>query len=132
MDQVIKDKMRQEGIVLSEPAMWVKTDQELMHGRLVLTPKRLLFFKNNMENGNGQPSADHLERSLEVHIDLDTINELSQKCLLVDPNILCIVYMQYQEARFSVTDYENWEKAIETQRMKPHVQPAPQVPYKDH
>jgi|GEM_PF-6077639 len=50
-------------------------------------------------------------------IDLDTINAIRRETYIVDEHILCIIYLQYETARFFVPDYDSREKTIGEQRI---------------
>lgn len=80
----------------------------MQNGRLVLSVKHLVFMLNDAVTAA-------------ISIDLDTINTLSNETVLTDSNILAITYLQYDTAKFTVLNYEAWEKAIELARMKPHI-----------
>ena len=120
MEAKFQELIDTEGIAKNEPATWIKTDSTSVHGRLVLTSKRLLFFKNDNTNAFLRFFSRAKLRSL-VEIDLDTINILSHERHFVDTNVLCVKYMQYEEARFTVLNYEAWETAIHEQQMTPHI-----------
>jgi predicted GTPase len=108
MDSKVIEKLENEQIVRKEPAMWVDSATVMQNGRLILTTKHLVFMLNDAT-------------SAAVSIDLDTINSITNETILTDHNILHVDYLQYDTARFSVLNYEEWEKAIEDQRMKPSV-----------
>lgn len=108
MTATLREKLETETIVKEEPAIWVDSASIMQNGRLVLTHKHLVFMLND---------AQHAA----INIDLDTINTIANETILVDNNILAITYLQYDDVKFSVLDYEAWEKAIEEQRMKPHI-----------
>jgi hypothetical protein len=108
MEKRIEEKLNREGIVLSEPAVWVNCESVMQNGRLVLTSKHLVFNLNDAV----KPA---------IVIDIDTINAIKHEKMHTDPNILAITYLQYDTTRFSVLDFEHWENAIETQRMQPHI-----------
>ncbi len=108
MNKYLEQLLEIEVIAKSEPASMLHADNKRCNGRLILSGKRLLFICNNNDNP-------------EIDIDLDTINALAQESQFVDHNILTINYLQYETARFTVIDYDSWEKAIEQQRMTPHV-----------
>ena len=108
MDRSIEEKLEKEGIVKSEPAMWIGSESMMQNGRLVLTPKHLVFMLNEA-------------KSAAIAIDLDTINTIANESLLTDNNILAITYLQYDSAKFSVINYNEWEQTIELQRMVPHI-----------
>jgi|ERR1043165_7097506 hypothetical protein len=120
MEGAFQNLMDSEGIVKNEPATWVKTDGSSVHGRLVLTARRLIFFNNDSGNVLLDKSSG-LKAQSTVEIDLDTINTLSHETHLVDTNILCVKYMQYEEARFTVLSYQDWEDAIHEQQKTPHI-----------
>lgn len=104
----IEERMKAEGIVRSEPATWVDSESVMQTGRLILTKGHLLFMLNGAHD-------------IAIPIDLDTVNSISHEQLLTDHNILAITYLQYDTARFSVLNYDDWETAIEQQRMQPNV-----------
>ena len=108
MESTIAEKLKNEGVIKSEPAMWVDCETVMQNGRLILTQKHLIFMLNDA------PKAA-------ISIDLDTINAISNECVLTDKNILAITYLQYDTAKFTVLNYEEWEKGIETARMTPHI-----------
>jgi len=108
MDKRTEEKLNKEGVVKSEPAIWVDTEATMQSGRLLLTPKHLYFILNEAE----KPA---------IGIDLDTINVIAREDLLTDHNIMAITYLQYDTVKFSVLDFNDWEKMIETMRMKPHI-----------
>ena len=108
MEKSIREKLETEKILKEEPAQWVDSDTVMQSGRLVLTKKHLVFLLNN-----AQKAA--------IVIDLDTINALMHEDVRTDHNILAVTYLQYDKVMFSVLNYNEWEKAIEEQRMKPHI-----------
>jgi len=108
MKKIFQQPVSEEPIVKSEPVHLVLDGATLQSGRLVLTTKRLLYGKDT-----------HKEPQLSI--DLDTVNKLERKNLLTDDNILTVIYLQYNEVRFSVLNYDAWEDAIETTRMTPHI-----------
>ncbi len=108
MEKSLREKLETETIVKEEPAMWVDSETVMQNGRLILTKKHLVFWLNNAP----KPA---------IKIDLDTVNAVKHCDILTDHNILSLTYLQYDTAKFSVLNYEEWEKAIEEQRMKPHV-----------
>jgi hypothetical protein len=108
MKKIFQQPVSEEPIIKNEPAHLVLDGANLHSGRLVLTTKRLMYGRDT-----------HQEP--ELSIDLDTINKLEHKNLLTDNNILAVIYLQYNEARFSVLDYDAWEDAIESTRMTPHI-----------
>ncbi len=108
MERTVGEKLKREGVVLSEPALWVDSESVMQHGKLVLTPKHIVF----VIEGASIPATS---------VDLDTINSISNEHLHTDSNILAIHYLQYDVVKFSVLDYAKWEKAIEDQRMSPNI-----------
>lgn len=108
MGLTIEEKLTNEGILKSEPAVWVNSESIMQNGRLVLSVKHLVFMLNDAT-------------SAAISIDLDTINIISNETVLTDSNILAITYLQYDTAKFTVLNYEDWEKTIESARMKPHI-----------
>lgn len=104
----LRQKIEKEQVVREEPAIWVDSASIMQNGRLILTKKHLLFVLNESE-------------SVAIAIDLDTVNTLAQESLVTDPNILSITYLQYDNAKFSVLNYDEWEKAIEDTRMTPNI-----------
>lgn len=108
MGATIREKLEAEKIVKEEPATWVDSAEIMQSGRLILTKKHLVFMLNDAANAA-------------IKIDLDTINSISHDTVLVDHNIMTITYLQYDIVKFSVLNYEEWEKAIEGQRMSPHI-----------
>lgn len=104
----IREKLEAEKIVKEEPATWVDSASVMQTGRLILTSKHLVFMLNDAHR-------------VAIAIDLDTINAISHESVLVDNNIMSVSYLQYDNVKFSVLDYEEWEKAIEGQRMQPHI-----------
>lgn len=108
MELTIEEKLNKEGILKSEPAVWVDSEKTMQSGRLVLTQKHIVFMLNDA-------------KSAAISIGLDTINTLANETVVTDSNILAITYLQYDSARFTVLDYEAWEKAIESARMTPHI-----------
>jgi hypothetical protein len=108
MDKTFRQYMDYDVVVRNEPAMCVLDNGQMINGRLVLTEKRLLF-------------GHEMNRPPIYAIGVDTINAIRHETYIVDDHILCIHYLQYESARFSVSDYEAWEKAIAGQRMTPHV-----------
>lgn len=108
MELTIEEKLNKEGVIKSEPAVWVDSEKTMQTGRLILTQKHLVFMLNDA-------------KSAAITIDLDTINVIANETMLTDNNILAITYLQYDTARFTVLDYEAWEKAIELARMTPHI-----------
>ena len=108
MENTVEEKLANEGVIKSEPAIWVDSSSVMQHGKLVLTSQHLVF----AIEGATIPAAA---------IDLDTINSIAHEHLLTDPNILAVNYLQYDTLKFSVLNYEDWEKAIEDQRMLPNI-----------
>ncbi len=108
MNKYLEQLLEIEIIAKNEPASMLMPHSKRCNGRLILSAKRILFICN----GNENPELD---------IDLDTINQISHESEFVDNNILSITYLQYETARFTVIDCESWEKAIEEQRMTPHI-----------
>lgn len=108
MNKYLEQLLNLEGITKSEPANILRESGERHSGRLILSKYRLIFIHNDQE----EPELD---------IDLDTINTIKHTEDFVDHNIMGIEYLQYHTARFTVLNYEDWEKAIEELRMKPHI-----------
>ncbi len=108
MNKYLEQLLAIEVIAKSEPAMMIHNSNKHCNGRLILSGKRILFICN----GNEEP---------EVDIDLDTINSITHECFFVDNNVLAIRYLQYEQVRFSVIDYDAWENCIQQRRMQPHV-----------
>lgn len=101
-------QIEKEGLVKSEPALWVDSGSLMQNGHLILTGKNLYFVVNQAK----KPA---------LCIDLDTINQIKPESLHTDGNILCLTYLQYDQTRFSVLQYEDWEKALDAARMTPHI-----------
>jgi hypothetical protein len=112
METTIRKKLEGEHIAKEEPAIWVDSEAVMQSGRLILTSRHLIFAMNDAK----KPA---------ITIDLDTINSLANETMLTDHNILAIHYLQYDTAKFTVLNYEEWEKAIEEQRMTPHIKFEP-------
>lgn len=110
MNKYLEQLLDIEVIAKSEPATILHANKGRCNGRLILSSKRLLFICNGNENP-------------EVDIDLDTINSIAHESQFVDHNIIAITYLQYEVERFTVIDCLSWEKAIEEQRMVPHILP---------
>lgn len=108
MERTIREKLETEKIVKEEPAQWVDSATMIQTGRLILTKKHLVFLLNDAV----KPA---------IVLDLDTINSLTHEDVLTDHNILAVTYLQYDKVMFSVLNYDEWEKAIEEQRMSPHI-----------
>lgn len=108
MNKYLEQLLEIEVIAKSEPASMLVAGSRRCNGRLILSGKRLLFICNEAENP-------------EIDIDLDTINSIAHESDFVDHNVLAITYLQYEIARFTVIDCAEWEKAIEVQRMTPHI-----------
>lgn len=108
MNKYLEQLLEIEVVAKSEPASMLFADNKRCNGRLILSGKRLIFICNGNENP-------------EIDIDLDTINALAHESQFVDHNILTVNFLQYETARFTVIDYNSWEKAIEEQRMTPHI-----------
>lgn len=124
MGDNLQDVVNREGKMKDEPAMWIKSDNSAVYGKLILTSKRLFFIRNSTESNSSVLhffSGDHATDPV-LEIDLDTINALSQGTYMVDKNILVVNYMQYETARFSVIHYQEWEDAIHTQQNTPHIE----------
>lgn len=117
-------KLRPEDIVKSEPALWIKEDGQTEHGRLILTPLRLLFIKNNGHNFLFWIAIKNKRVTPTLEIALDTINCVAHEALMVDKNILSICYLQYRHARFTVLDCQAWEKALNMEQMTAHIKYA--------
>ena len=86
MGQKIEEKLNNEGILKSEPAVWVNSESVMQNGRLVLTVKHLVFMLNDASTAA-------------ISIDLDTINTLANETVVTDNNILTITYLQYDTAK---------------------------------
>jgi hypothetical protein len=108
MGKTFQQYIDYDDVVKSHPAQCLRDNHDITNGKLVLTEKKLLF-------GCSLKDKPHFA------IDLDTINSIARESYLVDHNILAINFLQYEVARFSVNDYAGWEKAIEEQRMMPHI-----------
>ncbi len=111
MNKYLEQLLEIEKVAKNEPASMLTGGGKRCNGRLILSAKRILFICN-----------DHEEPELDI--DLDTVNRISPECEFVDKNILSITYLQYETARFTVLDYKSWEKALEEQRMVPHIEPV--------
>jgi len=129
MEHQLQEILKTEGVVRNEPAMWIRSDEVTEHGRLILTSKRI-FFARNIINTQAFSRYFINDQSLEgiIEIDLDTINILARDRYLVDNNILSITYMQYEQVRFSVIHYEEWETDIQRTRMTPDIPGDPNKP----
>lgn len=112
METMIRKKLEGENIAKEEPAIWVDSEAIMQTGRLILTSKHVVFVMNEA-------------RKPAITIDIDTINSITNEHVLTDHNILAIHYLQYDVAKFTVLNYEEWEKAIEEQRMTPHIKFEP-------
>jgi hypothetical protein len=122
MEKEFQELLRKEGIVRNEPAMWIKSEDNTVHGRLILTTKRLFFARtstNNVSFNRNMLSDPQMEPVLEI--DLDTINAISQETYVVDTNVLSLTYLQYETVKLSVIHYEDWEKDIQSTRMIPDI-----------
>jgi hypothetical protein len=108
MERTLREKLEFEHIIKEEPVTWIDSETLMQSGRLVLTERHLVFMLNDVN----EPA---------IIIDLDTINSLAHETVRTDHNVLVITYLQFYPARFSVLDYDEWEKAIELTRMTPHV-----------
>ncbi len=108
MGKTFQQYIDYDDVVKSHPAQCVCDNHDITNGKLVLTEKKLLF-------GCSPKEKPHFA------IDLDTINSIARETYIVDQNILAITFLQYETVRFSVSDYNSWEKAIEEQRMMPHI-----------
>lgn len=120
----LQDIVNREGKVRDEPAMWIKSDNTTVYGKLILTSKRIFFIRNSTESNSSVLhffSGEHATDPI-IEIDLDTINTLSQGSYMVDKNILVIDYLQYETAKFSVIHYQDWENAIHSQQITPHIE----------
>ena len=122
MEKKIQEIMKEEGVVRNEPCSWIKSDDVMEHGRLILTTKRLFFARNVINTAafnryfiNDQQLQDIIE------IDLDTINTIAREKHFVDNNVLAITYLQYETVKFSVIHYEEWETDIQRTRMNPDI-----------
>lgn len=122
MKKQIQEILAKEGMVKNEPAMQILAEGETLHGRLILTPKRI-FFAKNVIKASGFDNYEIREQKLEavVDIDLDTINFVTQERYVVDENILSITYLQYENVKFSVINYSEWEECIQRARMTPDI-----------
>ncbi len=112
MEATIREKLQGEHIAKEQPAIWVDSAAIMQSGRLILTSKHLVFLLN-----------DAKKPAISIH--LDTVNSIANETLLTDHNILAVNYLQYDTAKFSVLNYKDWEKAIEEQRMTPHIRLEP-------
>ncbi|MCD6063754.1 MAG: hypothetical protein K0R82_1665, partial [Flavipsychrobacter sp.] len=74
MALTIEEKLNNEGILKSEPAMWVNSESVMQNGRLVLSVKHLVFMLNDATTAA-------------ISIDIDTINTISNEAVLTDKNI---------------------------------------------
>lgn len=122
MEKKIQDIMKEEGVVRNEPCSWIKSDEVMEHGRLILTTKRL-FFARNVINTTAFSRYFINDQELQdiIEIDLDTINAVSREKHFVDNNVLAITYLQYETVKFSVIHYEEWETDIQRTRMTPDI-----------
>ncbi len=122
MEKKLQQILKEEGVVRNEPAMWIKEEGVTEHGRLILTSKRL-FFARNMINTTSfsRYFINEQELNAVIEIDLDTINHISRENYVVDPNVLSITYMQYENVKLSVIDYDEWSSDIERTRMNPDI-----------
>lgn len=122
MKKGMNEIVHQEKIIRNEPATWIKSDDLAEHGRLILTEKRLCFARN-LINTSTVSRYFFNDQSLQVvmEIDLDTINQLSRGKHIVDDNVVQLTWLQYDDARFSVIDYDAWEKDIQKARMHPDI-----------
>lgn len=77
MDKTWTARIKQEGLLKSEPALWVDSAALMQPGRLILTRKMLYFFVN-------------LGVKPAIGIDLDTINRISPHQLHTDTHILAL------------------------------------------
>lgn len=118
----LQQKLKTDGLVRNEPATWIHSTELSEHGRLILTHKRL-FFARNVINNSVYSRYFFNDQSLEalVEIDLDTINTITREKIVVDENILSVTYLQYENIRFSVIHYEDWEADIQRARMNPDI-----------
>jgi hypothetical protein len=122
MEKQFQEILKTDGIVRNEPAMWIKSDDQTEHGRLVLTSKKLYFAKTIIGSSNlSRHLLTHQDLEPVLEIDLDTINILARDSFVTDNNVLAITYMQYESVRFSVIHYEEWEKEIQSTRMTPDI-----------
>jgi len=122
MKKDMQEVLNEEGVVRNEPALWIKSDEQTEHGRLILTTKRLFFTRANSKNiAFNRDVADEPILKPIIEIDLDTINALSRETYVVDENVLAITYLQYETVKFSVIHYEEWEKEIQSTRMTPDI-----------
>jgi len=122
MEQRFEDILREQGVVRNEPAMQIMPDNEVEHGRLILTKKQLFFARNvNSAPVFSKYFVNDQQLESAIAIDLDTINTIAQETYLVDTNILAITYLQYEAVKFSVISYEDWETDIQRTRMTPDI-----------
>jgi hypothetical protein len=128
MEKQFQDILNKEGVIRNEPASWVQSDERSIHGRLILTSKRLFFARSSVNTSAFTRYMIH-EQNLEplVEIDLDTITKVAQEKIIVDDQILSVTYMQYDNAKFSVLSYEEWEKDIQLTRMTPDIPGDPNI-----
>ena len=122
MEKQFEELLKTEGIVRNEPAMWIKSEDNTIHGRLILTTKRIFFARtstNNVSFNRNMLSDPRMEPVLEI--DLDTINAIAQETFIVDTNVLSLTYLQYKTVRLSVIHYQDWEKDIQSTRMIPDI-----------
>lgn len=121
MSREMHEILKKEGLIKNEPAMRI-TSEETEHGRLILTSKRLIYARGRTFSSGfiGYLTREH-ELEIILDIDLDTINSISRESLIVDDNILSIIYLQYETARFSVINYLDWETEIQRARMDPDI-----------
>lgn len=129
MEQKLQDILKTEGVVRNEPAMWIKSDDITEHGRLILTTKRI-FFARNILNTSAFSRYFINDQALQpvIEIDLDTINIIARQSYFVDNNIIAITYLQYEQVRFSVIHYEEWETDLQRTRMNPDIPGDPNNP----
>ena len=122
MEKQFHEILKTDKIVRNEPAMWIKSDDQTEHGRLILTSKKLYFAKTIMGSSNlSRHLLTHQDLEPILEIDLDTINILARDSFVTDNNVLSLTYMQYETVRFSVIHYEEWEKEIQSTRMTPDI-----------
>ncbi|RYZ50387.1 MAG: hypothetical protein EOP49_14075 [Sphingobacteriales bacterium] len=122
MKTQFQDIIKQEGLLRNEPAMMIMEEGNTEHGRLMLTTKRLMFLRNVID-ATGFDDYTIREQRLEllVDVDLDLINFITRETHIVDENILSVTYMQYENVKFSVIHYNEWEHDVQTARLNPDI-----------
>jgi hypothetical protein len=115
MEQEIKELINKEGVELFyNRAFHVKSQFKVISGKLYLTPKRLVFVKNDdvLAGILLLLMFKQLRAKTLFNIELKTINEIRNEKRGLNKKIMHLDYNANQQVKFIVDDYQKWEDAI--------------------